>query len=132
MSAVVGLAFGVALDIVTMLVASPGPAGEGWSFRGNGALVVPIGFGAAVLAGGWTGVSLFGRGVTAWLGFAFAIGAAAAIPSFAWPVLSLVLAVALQLFSPSPRRLSAALTVLAGVAFTLGLGAGFRGAEAVL
>ena len=156
-SALAGLALGVALDISMAWLARSGPAGDGWSFRGNGALVVPIGFGAAVLAAGWLGISLFGRGVRGWLGLAVAIGAGAAapallsvlvlvlvgrdaqsgsdlltIPAFAWPVLSLALAVALQLRPPAARRLHPVLTLLAGVAFTLALGVGFFGAEVVL
>lgn len=36
------------------LVARYGPAGDGWSLRGNGAVTVPFGVGAALLEAGWT------------------------------------------------------------------------------
>ncbi len=46
-----GLLAGIALDLVTYLVARYGPQGDSWSFRGNRALIVPVGLGPAVLAG---------------------------------------------------------------------------------
>jgi hypothetical protein len=45
-----------------------------WSFRGNGALVVPFGVGPAVLAGGWTALVLHGRTGVRWLWWSVATG----------------------------------------------------------
>lgn len=67
---VTGLALGVALNVVTFLVARYGPVspdGAPWSFRGNGALIVPFGLGPALLAGGWTAILLHGRSGVHWL-----------------------------------------------------------------
>ena len=77
----VGLALGISLDALTFLVARYGPSGgDGapWSFRGNGALIVPFGLGPAVLAGCWTAVLLHGREGVRWLTwslFVFGVGA---------------------------------------------------------
>ncbi len=71
-----GLALGIALDILTFLVARYGPAaadGAPWSFRGNGALIVPFGVGPAILAGGWTAVLLHGRQGARWLAWGLAV-----------------------------------------------------------
>ena len=45
-----------------------------WSFRGNGALVVPFGVGPAMLAGGWTALVLHGRISLRWLWWSIAAG----------------------------------------------------------
>ena len=71
---------GIALDVLTFVVARYGPSGGDvpWSFRGNGALIVPLGLGPAILAGGWTAVLLHGRRGVRWLTWGvtvFAIGA---------------------------------------------------------
>jgi hypothetical protein len=66
---VIGLLSGVTADILTWIVARDGPQatnGEPWSFRGNGALVVPACAAAAVLAGGWTALVLRYRSVPHW------------------------------------------------------------------
>jgi hypothetical protein len=71
--AVVGVALaaallaGVLLDALAWAVARYGPQGEGWSFRGNGALVVPVGLGPAALAGAWAALVSHSRGTTRWL-----------------------------------------------------------------
>ena len=64
------VAAGVALDVLTFLVARYGPqggTGDSWSLRGNGALLVPFGVGPAVLAGAWSALVLHARGVPHWL-----------------------------------------------------------------
>jgi hypothetical protein len=78
----VGLALGIALDLLTFLVARYGLSGGDeapWSFRGNGALIVPFGLGPTVLAGVWTAVLLNGREGVRWLTWSlvvFGVGAA--------------------------------------------------------
>jgi len=64
-----GLLVGIGLDVLTWLLAAYGPQGgdsSPWSFRGNGALVVPLGLGPAVLAGAWTAFVLHARGAVRW------------------------------------------------------------------
>src|SRR3954452_9148729 len=65
-----GLLLGAGLGVLTFVVARYGPVspdGAPWSFRGNGALIVPFGLGPALLAGGWTAVLLHGRTGVHWL-----------------------------------------------------------------
>jgi len=56
-----GLLAGAAVSVLAFYLARYGPSGEGWSFRGNGALaaytVVP-----AILAAGWSAVIAYYRG----------------------------------------------------------------------
>jgi hypothetical protein len=49
------------------VLSTSGPAGDGWSFRGNGALIVPFGLGPVVLAAGWTMFVLHGRSHPRWI-----------------------------------------------------------------
>jgi hypothetical protein len=73
-----GAAAGLALEVATFLVARYGPSGTtdagAWSFRGNGALVVPLSIGPAVLAAGWIAIVLHYRGARAWLRIGIAAG----------------------------------------------------------
>jgi hypothetical protein len=72
-----GLLAGLVLDVLTFLVARYGPSGSdgiAWSFRGNGALIVPLGLGPAVLAGGWSALVLHGRPGVRWLTWGNAAG----------------------------------------------------------
>jgi len=68
-----GLLAGAAVSVLAFYLARYGPSGEGWSFRGNGALaaytVVP-----AILAAGWSAVAAYYRGRTGWLTFGLAAG----------------------------------------------------------
>ena len=76
---VAGIVAGVVLEVLTFLVARYGPSGAdgaSWSFRGNGALVVPFGLGPVVLAGGWAALVRHYRGAGGWL--RWGIGAALA------------------------------------------------------
>src|SRR5207247_9313968 len=88
-AAVWGLAFAALLDVLTFVLARYGPSGGvamPWSFRGNGALIVPFGVGPAFLAGGWTALALHGRsGVRslAWSVTAGLIGVAVVLASVA-------------------------------------------------
>jgi hypothetical protein len=72
-----GLAAGIVLELLTFALARYGPSGSdaiAWSFRGNGALIVPFGLGPAVLAGGWTALVLHGRSGVRWLSSGIAAG----------------------------------------------------------
>ena len=57
---------GALISVLAFGVARYGPAGDGWSFRGNGALAVytllPV-----LLAAGWTAIVLHARSVGSWL-----------------------------------------------------------------
>ena len=68
---------GFVLDVLTFALARYGPQGADgapWSFRGNGALVVPFGVGPAVLAAAWTALVLRARGAPRWLGGGAIVG----------------------------------------------------------
>ncbi len=71
---VIGALAGILLDVATFMVARYGPAADGWSFRGNGALVVPFAVGPAILAGAWTALAFRNRGFARWLVFGLAAG----------------------------------------------------------
>ena len=62
-----GLVAGVALDVLTFVLARYGLQGDSWSLRGNGALIVPFGLGPAVLAGAWAAIVLHYRSSARWL-----------------------------------------------------------------
>ena len=93
-----GLFAGIALDIVTFLVARYGPQGDSWSFRGNGALIVPVGLGPAVLAGVWTALVLHYRSSPRWLMVSVGAGLVGA--------LFVVASIAVILFGTAGLRLS--------------------------
>jgi hypothetical protein len=66
-----GAVAGIVLAVLTYLVAGYGPSGgtgdaTAWSFRGNGALIVPFGLGPAFLAGAWSGLMSHAWGDPAW------------------------------------------------------------------
>jgi hypothetical protein len=71
---VLGLATGALLDGLTFLVARYGPAADGWSLRGNGALAVPLGIGPALVAAGWTILVARFRALRRWLALGLAGG----------------------------------------------------------
>lgn len=152
-----GLVVGVGIALATSAMASAGPVGDGWSFRGNGALVVPLGFGAAALAGGWVALCLYGRAIRGWAVVGAVVGAVSSIPAllsivvlvifgsgaqllsdlltipaFALPLLSAGLACAIHLRPTGPRRLPTAETLVAGGTYALGLGAGLIGSETLV
>jgi len=103
---VIGALAGVLLDVATFLVARYGPAADGWSFRGNGALVVPFGVGPAILAGAWAALVLRYRGVERWL----ALGVAAGLIGVGFVLLGVLVLV--MFGSASGATLSNALTLL--------------------
>src|SRR5438874_9095580 len=70
--AAIGLAAGLVLWVVTLLVANSRISGNGWSLAGNGALIVPFGVGPAIVAGAWTAIILRMRGHRRWLQFGLA------------------------------------------------------------
>ena len=85
-----GLFAGAAIAVLAFLVARYGPAADGWSFRGNGALAV-YSLVPAVLAAGWAGLVLHARSDPRWLvlavgvllvGALLAIGDAVLLPIF--------------------------------------------------
>ncbi len=83
LGAVLGAAVlaGFVLDVLTFVLARYGPQGSDgapWSFRGNGALIVPFGLGPAVLAGAWTALALRARGVERWQAWGVIAAAAGA------------------------------------------------------
>ena len=151
-----GLLAGVALDVLTYVVARYGPQGDSWSFRGNGALVVPFGLGPAVVAGAWTALVLHYRGSARWrtlgigaglVGAAFVVAGVAAIILFgsagqraserlsllplAWMGVAPVLAGVLRVAGRPATRLPLA-HVAAGVVFPVALAAGFYAAALVV
>src|SRR5262249_19055169 len=98
-----------------------------WSFRGNGALVVPLGIGPAVLAGAWSAFVLHSRGAVRWrelsllaflIGVGLVLGGAVVVVAQApdasawlslaapaWMILAAVLAAVLPVArQPAPPR----------------------------
>jgi hypothetical protein len=70
----IALIAGAAISVFAFLLARYGPSGDGWSFRGNGALaaytLLPV-----VLTAGWTAIVLQARSVSSWLSLGIAAGA---------------------------------------------------------
>jgi hypothetical protein len=158
---VVGLVAGVVLDVLTFLLARYGPSGTdgiAWSFRGNGALVVPFGLGPAVLAGAWSAIVLHYRGASAWLRLGLgaallgavvvlASAAATTLPASAGVVVAQVLSVAVLAWPVAAPLLAGVMPVarvqeegrqsrlshvVAGVILAVALGASFSLAASVL
>jgi len=122
-----------------------------WSFRGNGALVVPFGVGPAVLAGGWTALVLHGRTGVRWLWWSVAavlIGVAVVLASvaatvlgrldaadrltyliLAWAAIAPILALAAR---RGVRQAGPVRHVVAAVVFVVGFVGGFLVAEQFL
>jgi hypothetical protein len=78
----VALIAGAAISVIAFLLARYGPAGDGWSFRGNGALaaytLLPV-----VLTAGWTSIVLQARTVRSWLRLGLAAGAVSLVIALA-------------------------------------------------
>jgi hypothetical protein len=72
-TAVLAVVAGALISGLAFVVARNGPAGDGWSFKGNGALAVytliPV-----VLTAGWSALVLRARSVSSWLGLALGAG----------------------------------------------------------
>lgn len=85
-TALAGAIAGVAITLIGALVSRVGPSGNGWSFRGNGALIVAFGVGPAILVGGWTMLVLHARRYPRSL----ALGIGAGAVGVAIPLLSII------------------------------------------
>src|SRR4051795_12573993 len=76
MTAVLAVVAGALISVLAFVVARYGPAGDGWSFRGNGALavytLVPV-----VLTAAWTALVLRARSVRSWLTLGLGAGTVA-------------------------------------------------------
>src|SRR5438128_5605964 len=72
--ALLGLLAGVSLWLLTTLLSRSTISGNGWSLAGNGALIIPFGFGPTVVAGGWAATILRMRGHPRWLRLGIASG----------------------------------------------------------
>src|SRR5438045_9467010 len=72
-TAILAVVAGALISVVAFVVARYGPSGDGWSFRGNGALavytLVPV-----LLAAGWTALILRARSVGSWLALGLGAG----------------------------------------------------------
>jgi hypothetical protein len=90
-TALAGAGAGVIIALLGALVSRVGPSGNGWSFKGNGALIVAFGVGPALLAGGWTLLVLHARRHRRWL----ALGIGAGLVGLVMPALSIIPLVAL-------------------------------------
>ena len=105
---------GLVLEVSTFLLARYGPSGTdgaSWSFRGNGALVVPFGLGPAALAGGWAAIVRHYRGAADWRTWGVGASLAGALP---------VLASAVSIALPGPTAIVASQTLfLVVLAWTL-------------
>jgi hypothetical protein len=156
-----GLLAGIVVGVLTFLVARYGPqGGDGapWSFRGNGALIVPFGVGPALLAAGWTALVLHARGSGIWprwslcfglVGLVIVLCSAGALIAFGsvgqrvseWlsplPFGWAVIAPAVAIIATVDRTRAAArhaafVYVVAALLFAGALVVGFVGAEVVL
>jgi hypothetical protein len=112
---VTGVVAGALLDVLTFVVARYGPSGSSdgasWSFRGNGALVVPFGLGPAVLAGGWAALVRHFRGAAGWLRWGIGAGLAGTL---------LTIASAAAIALPGPTAIAASqILFLVVLAWTL-------------
>src|SRR2546427_3653677 len=72
--ALLGMIAGVLLWILTLVLSRSNVSGNGWALSGNGALIIPFGFGPAVVAGGWAAIILRMRGHRRWLQLGIASG----------------------------------------------------------
>jgi len=77
--ALVGALAGVLIAVLTEVVSRSQIGGEGWSLRGNGALVLPLAMTPAILAGGWAGLARWSARDRRWGVTALAAGGAALI-----------------------------------------------------
>jgi hypothetical protein len=155
---VIGVVAGVLLDVTAFLVARYGPQADGWSLRGNGALIVPIGLGPAILAGGWTALASHYRGSPRWLVLgvaAFLVGTGFVVASvlvlvffgsdagaassnaltlliLVWMVIAPWLARFVRTPAQKPRRGELGGHVIAGVFFAVAVFAAFAASGLVL
>lgn len=79
---VVGLVAGASVSVLAFILAKYGPAGDGWSFQGNGALAALTAV-PPILAAGWTALVVHCRAHPAWLVFGLGAGAVGLILALA-------------------------------------------------
>jgi hypothetical protein len=106
--AVLAVGTGLLLGLLTSLLASNGPAGDSWSLRGNGALIVPFGLGPALIAAGWTAIVAHFRFQPRWI----MLGAVAGLAGLALPAASLL---ALVVGGSAAAAISTSATLLAAL-----------------
>jgi hypothetical protein len=149
-TAATGVVLGGAVSLLAFFLARYGPNGDGWSFKGNGALAAYPVF-AAVPAAGWTALALLSRGSRHWLrggagaglvGVLIAAVGAALLPVFGetadrigsptallalvvWMVAAPIYASRLPVREEEVR--SAVVYIAAGVVWFLGAAAGLAG-----
>jgi hypothetical protein len=154
---VLGLATGVALGLLSSQSAAHGPAGDGWSLRGNGALIVPFGVAPALVAAGWAGAVAHFRSLPNWSIYGFLAGlvgvglvaisvlaivaggstgaAVAAVATLLMPLWTLAAPLVVSLLpsrGEGRERRGAGVHVLAAVAIPVALAGGFLLAQRVL
>jgi hypothetical protein len=103
--AVAGLVTGVLLGLMTSLLTASGPSGQGWSLRGNGALIVPFGLAPALVAAGWAATVAHFRSLPYWP----VLGALAGLVGVGLVVVSFA---AIVVGGPSGAAVSAVATLL--------------------
>jgi hypothetical protein len=69
-TAIGGLIAGAGIMLIANQLSAVGPLGDGWSFRGDGSLVIPFGLRPVVIATGWTLLVLHDRSHPRWVVFA--------------------------------------------------------------
>jgi hypothetical protein len=103
----IGLVAGLSLWALTIAASRGGISGDGWSLSGNRALIIPFGFGPAVVAGGWAGIILRMRGHSRW----WLLGIGSGLVGLALVSASLL---SLILFGPRARDAGAAVSLFFG------------------
>ena len=102
-----GLATGLCLWVLTIVVGRGNIAGDGWSLSGNGVLVVPFGIAPALVAGGWAAIILRMRAHPRW----FLLGMGSALIGLALAAASLL---SLVIFGPQGRDAGSAASLFFG------------------
>jgi hypothetical protein len=111
LTGLIALLAGAAISLLAFYVARYGPSGDGWSFKGNGALSVYAAF-PGVLAGGWTALALHARGRRNWLW----TGAAAGVAGL---LLALIAAAVLPVLGPQADQVITPMALIALVLWML-------------
>jgi hypothetical protein len=107
----VGLLAGAAVSLLAFYVARYGPSGDGWSFRGNGALAAYTAV-PPILSAGWTALVLHCRTHPAWLALGLGAG-------FVGLLIAAVDAALLPVFGPDEYAVADTILLLVLVAWTL-------------
>ena len=151
--AVAAFVGGILLLVVTHLVANSNIQGDGWSLRGNGALVVPFGLGPQLIGAGVGALILRYRRSVSWAawGLVFlvigtglvllSVGALIVtrspaalavlqVPVFAWPIAAVVLAALIK--TPRSDQSSDAWNLVSTPVLVVAIAVGFFAGEQVL